>query len=103
MDLREPSLGVTQERADWAKSWLEEYAGSSPKPILMQTFIEGTGKLGFVASALESYKPLLGPLYAWGSAVPRGTYSNLPLYVLLAMRAFRQKLEGARMATCKNK
>ena len=60
--------------------------------------IEFIGRLNFVTRMLAWMKPFLAPLYAWQSAIGRGTVAQLPDMVVLVLRFFRYHFEnGARL------
>ncbi|CAE8672430.1 unnamed protein product [Polarella glacialis] len=83
-DLRHRRLGISEGRADWLVRWMSKalVAGS----VCIEEFKSVLGRMGFAMRALETFRPFLGPLYAWSSAVPVRTFLPLP--------------EGSRTAPC---
>ena len=45
----------------------------------------------YAAGVLERVKPFLGPIYAWASAVPGGSYLQFPHLVSLCLRWIAKK------------
>ena len=60
----------------------------------MATFSEVLGRLAFAAGALEHYRPFLGPMYAWCSSVPLGSYLELPVMIRLVLLYLRKQLRA---------
>jgi hypothetical protein len=57
--------------------------------------------MGFAMRALETFRPFLGPLYAWSSAVPVRTFLPLPVMIRLILIYLKGRLkEGSRTAPC---
>ncbi|CAE8655766.1 unnamed protein product [Polarella glacialis] len=65
-DLRHRRLGISEGRADWLVRWMSKalVAGS----VCIEEFKSVLGRMGFAMRALETFRPFLGPLYAWSSA-----------------------------------
>ena len=61
------SMGLSLRRASWLVDWIGSLR--ERKEVTFREFSAGLGRLGFSALALPWEKPLLGPLYAWASAI----------------------------------
>ena len=55
------------ESTEWVLEWIRSLR--SRKEVTYREFAAGLGRLGFSALALPWERPLLGPLYAWFSAI----------------------------------
>ena len=101
LDLGRFELGVSQARAAWAVSWLEDRAREGRTQL--GELLQGIGRLGFITGAVESLRPFLGPLYAWTSAGPRYARPTIPPMLLLIMRYLARELREFRMMPCERK
>ena len=70
VDLNTLALGISESRAAWAVEWLERLARDGCAD--MDEFRAATGRLAFVAGALEYERPFLAPLFTFSSLVKRG-------------------------------
>jgi hypothetical protein len=70
-------------RAIWVADWCGGKCDHTS--VLMQEVIEVLGRLAFATQAVEHFKPLLGPLFAWTAAVPSGSFVELPSMVRLIL------------------
>ncbi|CAE8676146.1 unnamed protein product [Polarella glacialis] len=98
-DLRHRRLGISEARADWLVRWMSKalVAGS----VCIEEFKSVLGRMGFAMRALETFRPFLGPLYAWSSAVPMRTFLPLPVMIRLILLYLKDRLkEGSRTAPC---
>ncbi|CAE8623549.1 unnamed protein product [Polarella glacialis] len=98
-DLRHRRLGISEGRADWLVRWMSKalVAGS----VCIEEFKSVLGRMGFAMRALETFRPFLGPLYAWSSAVPVRTFLPLPVMIRLILIYLKGRLkEGSRTAPC---
>jgi hypothetical protein len=98
-DLRHRRLGISEGRADWLVRWMSKalVAGS----VCIEEFKSVLGRMGFAMRALETFRPFLGPLYAWSSAVPVRTFLPLPVMIRLILLYLKDRLkEGSRTAPC---
>ncbi|CAE8676182.1 unnamed protein product, partial [Polarella glacialis] len=98
-DLRRRRLGISKGRADWLVRWMSKalVAGS----VCIEEFKSVLGRMGFAMRALETFRPFLGPLYAWSSAVPARTFLPLPVMIRLILIYLKDRLkEGSRTAPC---
>ncbi|CAE8658280.1 unnamed protein product, partial [Polarella glacialis] len=98
-DLRHRRLGISKGRADWLVRWMSKalVAGS----VCIEEFKSVLGRMGFAMRALETFRPFLGPLYAWSSAVPARTFLPLPVMIRLILIYLKDRLkEGSRTAPC---
>ena len=66
-DYRTFSMGLSERRAGWLIDWIGSLR--LRKEVEYREFSAGLGRLGFAALALPWERPLLGPLYAWSSAI----------------------------------
>ena len=92
-DYREFSLGLSLKRATWVIDWIKKL--EEDKEVTDREFAAGLGRLSFASLALPWERPLLGPLFAWNSAV-RGSFGkmSIPWAVLFVLGWIRRKLEG---------
>ena len=102
VDYRDYSMGLSQRRSDWMVQWIDSLL--ERKVVEYREFAAGLGRMGFAALALPWERPLLGPLYAWSSAV-RGNHGrlSLPWAVLFLLKWIRNRLvAGNHMEKVKN-
>jgi hypothetical protein len=98
-DLRHRRLGISEGRAQWLVRWMSKalVAGS----VCIEEFKSVLGRMGFAMRALETFRPFLGPLYAWSSAVPARSCLPLPVMIRLILIYLKDRLkEGSRTAPC---
>ena len=96
-DYRVYALGLSEKRAAWVISWIQDLL--TRMEVTDREFAAGLGRLSFAALALPWEKPMLGPLYAWSSAI-QGNHGLLaiPWAVLIILKWIRDKLvKGKRM------
>eukprot|EP00438_Fugacium_kawagutii_P006907 Skav221031 [mRNA] locus=scaffold576:209066:211813:- [translate_table: standard] len=94
-DYREYSLGLTQRRMEWVVQWIDSLVRRLE--VHQREFAAGLGRLGFAALALPWERPLLGPLYAWSSAIKdQKGMMRLPWAVLFVLKWIRDKLVSGR-------
>lgn len=77
-------VGLSESRAMWLAKWIQSTL--SEGSVLIRAFGEALGRFGFASGALEYFRPFLGPLYAWYSAVPSGAYLELPVTVRIILK-----------------
>jgi len=75
-------IGLSEKRANWLIKFVENLQGDGWLTGVRQ-FQEFHGRLGFASQMLPWLKPLLGPGYAWLSAVAKAT--TLKVLELLAI------------------
>eukprot|EP00435_Cladocopium_sp_Y103_P063578 s369_g25.t1 len=94
-DYRKLAMGLSERRSDWLCRWMRSV--EERKEVSDLEFAAGLGRLSFAALALPWERPLLGPLFAWSSAV-WGTKGLLrvPWVILMLMRWISRKLEEGR-------
>ena len=100
-DYRRFAMGLSERRAEWLCRWMRSV--EERKEVSDVEFAAGLGRLSFASLALPWERPLLGPLFAWSSAV-WGTKGLLrvPWVVLMVMRWIARKLdEGRRLEDVK--
>lgn len=92
-DYRSFSMGLSERRAAWVVQWIDSL--NRRKEVTCREFSAGLGRLGFSALALPWEKPLLGPLYAWSSAIQanRGAMT-IPWSVQFILNWIAQRLEA---------
>ena len=76
VNLREMSLGISANRAEWAMTWMTRTLENGG--ILIRELREALGRLVFVYGALTWDKPFLGPLFAWVSVIPQEGEVEIP-------------------------
>ena len=79
LDVQPLTVGISKARVRWVMSWIEKII--TDRHVLVSTFREGLGRLGFVEGPLEQLRPFLGPMYAWSSASSGGGYGEVPMLV----------------------
>ncbi|CAE8726071.1 unnamed protein product [Polarella glacialis] len=96
-DLRHRRLGISEGRAQWLVRWMTNALAAGT--VNVEEFKSVLGRMGFAMRALETFRPFLGPLYAWSSAVPRHINLELPAMVRLILSYLKDRLkEGSRTA-----
>ena len=96
-DYKVYALGLSERRAAWVVSWVQGLL--EKMEVTDREFAAGLGRLSFASLALPWEKPMLGPLYAWSSAI-QGNHGSLaiPWAVLIILKWIRDKLvKGKRM------
>ena len=91
MDYKNFETGLAESRAKWIQRWLKEKLEEGA--VLVQEFREALGRLGFSAGAIETWRPFLGPLYAWTSVVPARSYLQIPVMIKIIMRYLVEEIE----------
>ena len=96
-DYQTYSMGLSVKRTEWVIGWIRSLR--ERKEVSYREFAAGLGRLGFSALALPWEKPLLGPLYAWSSAIQSNKGEmTIPWAVLFILSWIAQRLEtGGRM------
>ena len=92
-DYRTFSMGLSVRRAEWLSKWIASLV--ERKEVSSPEFAAGLGCLSFASLALPWERPLLGPLFAWSSAI-RTTKGGMriPWVVLLILDWIRDRLRG---------
>ena len=96
-DYRTLSMGLSERRARWLVEWIGSLV--ERREVSEREFAAGLGRLSFSSLALPSERPLLGPLFAWSSAIrgARGPMA-LPWAVLFLLKWIASRLgAGMRM------
>ena len=70
-DYARSMVGLTARRASWLIDWRDSVIERGRIPSREVAAV--LGRLGFAAMALYWERPLLGPLYAWASAIATAT------------------------------
>eukprot|EP00439_Symbiodinium_sp_Y106_P006041 s4070_g1.t1 len=73
------TAGISAKRSAWIVDWVSR-AEASNWTVVGRQLIEFIGRLNFVTRMLTWMKPFLAPLYAWQSAIGRGTVALEGLY-----------------------
>eukprot|EP00438_Fugacium_kawagutii_P016063 Skav228711 [mRNA] locus=scaffold928:5979:6920:- [translate_table: standard] len=91
-DYKAFKMGLSERRSKWLCDWIASL--EKRMEVTDAEFAAGLGRMSFASLALPWERPLLGPLFAWSSAV-RGTKGllRLPWVVLLVLSWIRGKLE----------
>ena len=74
------SVGISGARGEWLVNLLEDLRRDK-YIVHVHRFAEFLGRLGFTCRVLLWLKPHLAPVYAWASAVNKGTVSTVPLRI----------------------
>ncbi|OLP75357.1 hypothetical protein AK812_SmicGene44859 [Symbiodinium microadriaticum] len=91
------AAGISEKRAGWIVDWIDR-AESMSWVVTGRQLTEFVGRLNFVTRMITWLKPFLAPLYAWQSALIRGTAAQLPNMAVLVLRFFRLHFSnGARL------
>ena len=91
IDYQRFGTGLIERRAQWIVNWLD--ATLLEGGLLIRVLREVLGRLGHALAALEWYRPLLGPVYAWVHAVPAGAYLKLPVLIRLIFEFLSDELK----------
>ena len=78
------SAGISEKRKTWVLKWIDEVTGDTL--VKVKNCQEVLGRLQFVATALITMKPFLGPLYAWIASLPEQSCLPLPVSIKLILR-----------------
>ena len=100
-DYRNLSMGLSRRRTEWILGWIRSLRPRNE--VTYREFAAGLGRLGFSALALPWERPLLGPLYAWSSAIQsnRGAMT-IPWAIQFILDWIVKRLEaGGRMEVVK--
>ena len=76
-DLTTWQVGLSAQRADWVIRWLEDLMQA--QEVSPRRVAEGLGRLGFAVTAVDFYKPFLGPWYSWVAACRKLPVCDVPL------------------------
>ena len=90
-DYKHYHLGISESRAAWLVKWIGSLLKN--EGVLVRDFVGGLGRLMYAAGVLERVKPFLGPIFAWASAVPGGSYLQFPHFIAMCLRWIMQKLQ----------
>ena len=85
-------LGLSEKRATWVMQVLRGLV-ENKYVITGYAFAELVGRLGFASQAVPWIRPLLAPLYAWGSKFKGGTVSRVPDLVGHTLQLIKQRFE----------
>ena len=99
LDYARFEMGITESRAKWCITWLRSKVRE--RRIALGELREGLGRLVFVSGPIEHIRPILGPLFAWGSAGPRFLKPRLPTMLLILMEFLAGQLENSHMTGCR--
>ena len=97
VNLQKYVVGLSQSRADWLISWLDEKVAAGSMGI--RELRETLGRLGFASGPMRWMRSFLGPLYAWAAACPLGAYLPIPA-VLRTVMAWLAAEFAVRHVTC---
>ena len=94
-------LGLSEKRAAWVMQVLRGLV-ENKYVITGYAFAELVGRLGFASQAVPWIRPLLAPLYAWGSKFKGGTVSRVPDLVGHTLQLIKQRFKGGlyRVSCC---
>lgn len=93
-------IGLSEKRANWLIKFVENLQGDGWLTGVRQ-FQEFHGRLGFASQVLLWLKPLLGPGYAWLSAVAKATTLKVPELLAITCIFIKEKFSsGLRKLPC---
>ena len=93
-------IGLSEKRANWLIKFVENLQGDGWLTGVRQ-FQEFHGRLGFASQMLRWLKPLLGPGYAWLSAVAKATTLKVPELLAITCIFIKEKFSsGLRKLPC---
>jgi hypothetical protein len=98
INLRECTLGISENRALWLTSWLEKRLKENR--VLLRELREALGRMIFIYGALAWDKPFLAPLFIFLSHGPPGSCLELPLFVRTVMQWLLQRIRARRSYPC---
>ena len=96
--LRSRSIGISARRAQWFIRWTQKIANAPT--VHMASFEVGSGRIMFVAGALEHERPFLGPLYKFISIHSRNSISRIPSYVSFILQYLSSEISKKRHYHC---
>jgi hypothetical protein len=100
MDYSRFELGLSEKRANWLIKFVEDLQADGWLTGVKQ-FQEFHGRLGFASQVLPWIRPLLGPGYAWLTAVSKGTTLKVPELLATTCVFIREKFKsGLRKLPC---
>jgi hypothetical protein len=100
INLKESTLGISENRALWLTSWLERRLLENR--VLLRELREALGRMIFIYGALIWDKPFLAPLFIFLSHGPPGSCLELPLFVRTVMQWLLQRIRVRRSYPCGN-
>jgi hypothetical protein len=83
-------VGLSQARARWLVQWIER--ALMMKSVHVGEFGAVLGRLSYACTALDHYRPFLGPLFAWGAAFSRSSIMKMPDGICLALSFLAERL-----------
>jgi hypothetical protein len=101
LDMGRFRIGLSASRFKWLHDYLKDLVDG--KACLVKDVEMFLGRLAYATGALEYGRPFLGPLYAWVSAVPSGTFMTVPTAVRVLMTWFLERLAEGAGVTCARK
>ena len=103
MDYSRFELGLSEKRANWLIKFVEDLRDDGWLTNVKQ-YQEFHGRLGFATQVLPWLRPLLGPGYAWLSAVSRATTLKVPELLATTCVFIGEKFRsGLRKLPCGNR
>ena len=91
LSIADRAMGLTEKRASWIIDWVSHTVDQGQ--VRISDFRAVLGRLSFAFTALPNYRPLLGPLYAWVSAMDAFHTCRLPKLVVLLLNFLKQSLK----------
>eukprot|EP00435_Cladocopium_sp_Y103_P031679 s3830_g8.t1 len=90
IDVRKGELGMSEKRLRWARDWLAKTTAN--KVVRVDEFRSALGRLAFMMAAFTHFKPLLGPLYSWVTAVDHCNTLQVPAAVLMVLEFLKETM-----------
>jgi hypothetical protein len=96
LELAERVLGLSSRRAEWLSKWL--HRAVEAREVRVADLRSVLGRLSFACSTLSNFRPFLGPLFAWVSAMGKYERMKLPKLAILVMKFLSRALSGSSRA-----
>ena len=91
-DLTTWQVGLSDARAEWIMRWLEDLM--SGNQVSCHRATEGLGRLTFAVAVADTYRPFLGPWYAWSAACRGRVMTETPLGLKVIAKFLRDKVKS---------
>ena len=89
------SCGLSEKRAEWLFRWATD--ALERKRIDRSELEAVLGRWSFAGQLLTWIKPLLGPIHAWTSVLPRFGTRLIPAMIRLVLHSLRSRIKANRV------